>query len=61
MDTCRLGGPLLPEDLASPEWRLTYYANEFRQICYRQHMACWPDAGVLAQWQTDRTMLFSCS
>jgi len=51
-DHAAWSGIFFPSDLP-PEWRLAYYANEFRAVVVPE--ACWRnvDAVTLAQWVTD--------
>lgn len=46
------GGPFYPETLP-PEWRLTYYSNEFRRVLVPARQAAAADAEAIAQWRED--------
>ncbi|PKM45781.1 MAG: hypothetical protein CVV05_05845 [Gammaproteobacteria bacterium HGW-Gammaproteobacteria-1] len=45
-------GSFYPDDLP-PEWRLAYYANEFRAVVVPAALWRGADAGTAAQWATD--------
>jgi hypothetical protein len=45
-------GSFYPDDLP-PEWRLAYYANEFRAVVVPAALWHGADAGTAAQWAAD--------
>lgn len=51
-DHAAWSGAFYPDDLP-PEWRLAYYANEFRAVVVPAALWRGADAGTAAQWAAD--------